>query len=322
MRKNIISSTLILILVLVASGFSYAYSGPETVKNHFDDSSLVIVTQNATFFTPGDNVRISVSLNCRSQYTMDEVKINGANVIPDKNGFASMMMMSGSLGTHEIPVQVSLSGKDGTSHVYVTSVKYDVGQPNTCMALEWGNILYIGVDNSIWISTAASFDLMTVQITGKEATLTKAKEGGHYIIRVKEPTDKCMVDVYANDKIVATAQYKVRYLPDPFVHVSGFKSGDSIHANVFKAAAGIQVGIKDFVFEHQRHKIMSYKLSIYGDKAEIRSASCVGAQFSDEAKELIKQYLEAGTLIVIEDIIVKDDAGPVSKLSPLVYDIK
>lgn len=196
-----------------------------------------------------------------------------------------------------------------------------IGQVNVAVAPLKMNVLYIGVDNPVSIAASASpDDKVTVSVTGGGGIISKL-DAGLYNIRVSALTDDCVVNIYADGKLVGTSKFRVRRLPEPSGTIGGFTSGAYITTSFLQSQTGVGLYLKDSPFE-QKFEISGFKLVLADNKGNIKSIECQGALFSSDAKKNIEQYVKAGDIVTIENIRAKNPEGKEFKIPSLLFNIK
>ena len=182
------------------------------------------------------------------------------------------------------------------------------------------NVLYIGVDNPVSISTTGGgTEQQQVSITGGNGNM-KSLGGGHYIARVNSVTDECYITVSVNGKLAGKTVFRTRTIPRPVATVGGFESGDNVNAGAFKAQGGVGAYIKDFPFQ-LKYSVTSFTLTADNDEGDIDEAPCTGNTWSPKAEQIIKN-LKAGRMVTIDNIRAVGEDGRNQKLPSLVYYIK
>jgi hypothetical protein len=183
------------------------------------------------------------------------------------------------------------------------------------------NVFYIGVDNPITVAASAAADnKVTVSIAGGGGKITKLKPG-MYNVHVTTVTDECLVNVFADGKIVGTSTFRVRPMPAPQPILGWFPSGSKIAADVFKRQVGLATQIENFPFE-THFDIVSYTISVDTDKKDVKSADCLSGVFCEQAKQLIEENVKADRIVTFDKIVAKGPDGTTRRLPSLVYFIK
>ena len=306
------------ILFLLASRFSgFTQQADQSV----DDSTGIVVTQNSTYIMPGQWLEINVFSTCNTNSGINKVLIGGMSVSLRKNGVATFGTPGNSIGLHKIPIEVSFTNSEGELKYKTDTVEYTVGQAHSSIALDKMNVLYIGVDNPISVAASGGGDdKITVSIEGGGG-LTSKIGAGRYMVRVKSLTDECIISLYLDGRIVGASRFRVRNIPVPIGTVGGFTSGDTVVSGAFRAQQGVGAYMKDFPFDIS-YEVIGYTVNIQDEKGLVKSANSQGTYFSAEVKQLIKDHLKPGHLVVIGNLFAKGPDGKTMKLSPLIYHIK
>jgi gliding motility-associated protein GldM len=270
---------------------------------------------------PGDEMEITAGVGAFSKAAQPTVSIEGQNVPLDIDGAAHRKINAAtSLGKHTINVTVSFTDQEGKQQTITKPIEYTVGQAAASIALDKMNVLYVGVDNPISISTTGGgTEEQQVSITGGDGTITSTG-GGHYIARVKGVTDECYITVSVKGKVVGKSQFRTRTIPKPQAYVGGYESGANVPAGAFKAQAGVGAGIKDFPFE-LKFSVTKFTITADTDDGYLDDATCTGNTWSTDARRIINN-LKAGKTVTIDDIYAVGPDGRTQHLPSLVYYIK
>lgn len=195
-------------------------------------------------------------------------------------------------------------------------------QTNISVAPLKMNVLYVGVDNPVSVAAAGSpDDRVMVTITGGGGVVTKINTGA-YNVRVTNPTDDCVMNVYVDGKLAGSSNFRVRLMPEPVASVGGRRSGAYIAGDFFKSQAGVAALIENFPFQ-TKYEIVSFTVVLADEKGNLLSFNCQGSAFSDKAKEYFRQHiLKPGDIVTIEQIMAKAENGKEFKLPSLLYNIK
>jgi gliding motility-associated protein GldM len=286
------------------------------------DSYAAFAETNSSYVMPGDEMEITAGVGAFSKAALPTVMIEGANVPLDVDGAAHRKMNAAtSLGKHAINVVVTFTDQDGKKQTYNKPIEYTVGQSAASIALDKMNVLYIGIDNPVSISTTSGgSEQQQVSISGGGGTI-KALGGGHYIARVSSQSEDCYISVSVNNKLAGKSQFRVRNIPRAQAYVGGYESGANINAGAFIAQSGVGAGIKDFPFD-LKYTVTSFSISCDNDEGDIDVAECQGNTWSAKAVTLIKKDVKPGRTITIDAIRVLNPDGTTKVAPSLVYYIK
>lgn len=291
------------------------------IRKNRDDSSGIVITQNSTYLFPGQTFEIAVFAKCSSDERVKKVLIGGTDLPMTSRGVATFSFQVGAVGLHSIPVEVTYLNKRGAWRKENQLINYTVGQASASVALDKMNVLYIGVNNPVSVAASgAGDDKLTVKIEGAGGSVARVG-AGRYNVRVTKPSDECIISVFVDEKEVGASRFRVRNLPLPVGFVGGHTSGDSVSAGNFKVQQGVSAGLSGFPFE-LTCEIVGYTLIVNTQKGEPKAVACTGAGFSEQARELLNQYLVPGTTVVIGSLFAKGGDGRLMRLAPLEYFMK
>ena len=285
------------------------------------DTYAAFAETNSSYVMPGDEMEITAGVGAFSKAAQPTVNIEGQNVPLDVDGAAHRKMTAAtSLGKHVVNVSVTFTDQEGKVQTIKKPIEYTVGQAAASIALDKMNVLYIGVDNPVSISTSGGgTEEQQVSITGGQGSL-RSLGGGHYIARVNSVTDDCYITVSVKGKVAGKAQFRTRTIPRPIAVVGSYESGSNVPAGAFKAQAGVGCGIKDFPFE-LKYTVTRFTISADTDDGYIDDASCTGNLWSADARRILNN-LKPGKTVTIDDIYAQGPDGRTQHLPSLVYYIK
>ena len=144
--------------------------------------------------------------------------------------------------------------------------------------------------------------------------------GGKYNCRVSQITDKCIINVYVDNKLAGASEFRVQALPPAQAYVGGKQSGEQMTAGEFRSQAGVGAGIMNFPFKLE-YTVVSYNFTCDTDD-DIVNITNQGAAFTQQVRNAINQHVKSGRMVTIEDIRVKGPDGRVNKAPALVYYIQ
>jgi gliding motility-associated protein GldM len=285
------------------------------------DTYAAFAETNSSYVMPGDEMEITAGVGAFSKAAQPTVTIEGQNVPLDIDGAAHRKLNAAtSLGKHAINVTVKFTDQEGKVQIITKPIEYTVGQAAASIALDKMNVLYIGVDNPVSISTTGGgTEEQQVSITGVNGNI-KSIGGGHYIARVNSVTDDCYITVSVKGKVAGKSQFRTRTIPRPIAVVGSYESGSNVPAGAFKAQAGVGCGIKDFPFE-LKYLVTKFTISADTDDGYIDDAACTGNTWSADARRILNN-LKGGKTVTIDDIYATGPDGRTQHLPSLVYYIK
>ncbi len=283
------------------------------------DTYTAIVGQNSNYLMPGQELEIKAGVGAFSKAAQPTISIGGSNVAIGEEGYALYKGQAGGVGSHTVPVRISFfnqtTGKDDVREV---NVEYVVGSANASIALDKMNVLYIGVPNPVTIAASGGGD-DKVNASISNGSLSRVGPG-KYIANVNSVNDNTIITVSVDGKVAGQSQFRVRTIPEAQAYVGGQPSGANIAAGAFKAQGGVGAGIKNFPFELS-YDVVSFTFTCDTDD-DIISVPSSGANFSGAVSNAIKQHVQAGRTVTIDNIRVKGPDGRTTTAPSLVYYIK
>jgi gliding motility-associated protein GldM len=305
--------------------------------NQFDAK----VIPNSTVVTIGSEYKADVFVSATSTTMVPEVFIgattdstgspncNGCvgNALPNENGMGKFIDRPSSEGEKKWSGVIRIKQPDGSYLHYPFNQSYTAQKPNSVVAAEKMNVLYIGVDNPMAISVPGVPNTQVrPSISGSGGTLSpnSAAGGGHYIAKVTT-VGKAVISVSATvgDKNMSmgTFEYRVKRVPDPIATIANSKGGP-INKNVLAAGTLIPL-LENFDFQ-LFFKITKFRLTVIPKGKDLLEYEGSGNQLTGQMREAI-QKLRAGDKVFFEYIKAIMDKSPdrtERSLSPMAFTVQ
>jgi hypothetical protein len=197
------------------------------------------------------------------------------------------------------------------------AVKQKQEPPVAAVSLSKMNVLYLGVDNPVTIAVANyQSSKIRPEITNGKIT---SKDGGYYnyVIQPKN-VGMAILKIYAGDKLISNAEFRVKRVPDPVAKIGGYKSG-LIQKDILLNQEILSVDMENFDFD-LRFIVTSFKLSTHV-KGIMTGVSSSSNTITQEQKTLIEKAV-SGQKIYFEEIKVVGPDGAIRNLAPLIIELK
>ncbi|HSK12931.1 MAG TPA: gliding motility protein GldM [Phnomibacter sp.] len=277
-----------------------------------------LVSQNTEYTLPGQPIKITAGLGAFSTDNLPTVTINGTpRTVDPATGTATWETTAAGGGDQSVKVVVNFTDPNtGQRQTLEKVVKYTVGQPSgASIFLEKMNVMYIGVDNPVTISSGSGrAERMTVSFSG--GSISPAGGGGKYVTK---PTTAGPATVNVNVEGKSFAfPIRVKPLPDP-VPLVGTLSGGKMPSAQFKVMGGVRAVLKDSEFDAP-FQVISY--TIAGNGAGFQQYTPVnitGAQWGSNA---VITQCRPGSTIFIDDIIARGPDGKNRKLPSIAFQLQ
>lgn len=278
------------------------------------DKFEILTSQNTNYLLPGQTLEIKAGIGAFSSAAKPTISINGVSQVANDSGFARYATTVGG-GSGEVPVSVSFKDPNtGQTMTKSTTVKYTVGQPSgASIFLEKMNVMYIGVENPVTISTGSGKrENAKVSFTGGSIS----GSGDRYTVK---PTQQGPATFTINvDGKSYPFPIRVKRLPPPTPMV-GQMSGGKMSSAQFKAMGGVRAVLKDSEFDAP-FTVLSYTLAGNGAGfSQYTPAQINGATWG--SNPVIAQC-KPGSTIFIDDIMAKGPDGVPQKLPSIAFQLQ
>jgi gliding motility-associated protein GldM len=282
------------------------------------------VIANSTVVTIGSQYQADVFLSATSSTMAPEVFVGATydsvknemrggepNPLPVEGGYAKFTRSPSSEGEQKWGGVIRVKKPDGSYDYYPFQSSYVAQKPNSVVAAEQMNVLYIGVDNPMAISVpGVSNDKVRANISGAGGSFrpNPAKGGGHYMATVTT-VGKAVISVSAEigGKVMpmGTFEYRVKRVPDPVAEISNSRGG-GIQKSLL--AAGTLIPKLDNFDFNLFFKIISFKMTIIPRGKDLLEYEATGNQLSQQMRDAIAK-LRTGDKVYIEYIKARMDKG-------------
>jgi gliding motility-associated protein GldM len=282
------------------------------------------VIANSTVVTIGSQYQADVFLSATSSTMAPEVFVGATfdsvknemrggepTPLPVEGGYAKFTRSPSSEGEQKWGGVIRVKKPDGQYEHYPFQSSYVAQKPNSVVAAEQMNVLYIGVDNPMAISVpGVSNDKVRATISGAGGAFrpNPAKGGGHYMATVTT-VGKAVISVSAEigGKVMpmGTFEYRVKRVPDPVAEISNSRGG-GIQKSLL--AAGTLIPKLDNFDFNLFFKIISFKMTIIPRGKDLLEYEATGNQLSQQMRDAIAK-LRTGDKVYIEYIKARMDKG-------------
>lgn len=285
----------------------------EVILDRFE----VLTSQNSTYLLPGQTLEVKAGIGSFSSAAKPTITINGVSQVANDSGFARYTTtISGGAGG-AIPIKVSFKDPNTGQVTEKTSeVRYTVGQPSgASIFLEKMNVMYVGVDNPVTISTGSgkreganvSFSLGSASAAGGDRYIVKPTEVGPATLTIRTADGKSY-----------PFPIRCKLLPNPIAMVGTLKGG-KVSSAQFKVMGGVRAQLEDSEFE-ANFQIVSYTIAGNGAGfSQYTPVQVTGAVWGNNA---VISQCKPGSTVYVDDIIARGPDGKNRKLPPIVFQLQ
>lgn len=277
-----------------------------------------LVSSKSSYVLVGDKYEATIGLGAYSTAIVPEVYVGGSR-IEVKEGKATYSVSATHQGTFTVPTLVKIPKRSGGFEEAKGELKYDVGVPaGAAVMLDKMNVVYIGVENPITISSGAGDEKTSVVPTGGGISLTHTGPG-KYVAKATTPDLKAHINVSVKGGKTTDFPIRVKRIPDPIPTLGGKLRGGNAQPGTIKAQTGIVPILENFDFE-ARFTVESYRM-VLASKGDIFPVEGQGPLFSAQAQALLTRA-KPKDIIYIEEIKVRGPDGSPRKIGQIVFTIQ
>ena len=277
-----------------------------------------LVSSKSSYVLVGDKYEATIGLGAYSTAIVPEVYVGGKQ-LQIKDGKATYEVPASASGTFKVPTLVKIPKRSGGFEEAKGELEYTVGVPaGAAVMLDKMNVVYIGVDNPITISSGAGDEKTSVVPNGGGITLSKAGPG-KYIAKATTPDMKAGISVSVKGGKTTAFPIRVKRIPDPIPTLGGKLRGGNAQPGTIKAQTGIVPVLDNFDFE-ARFTVESYDM-VFVSKGEIFRASTSGPLFSAQMQTFLSRA-KPKDVIYLEEIKVRGPDGSPRKIGQIVFTVQ
>ena len=277
-----------------------------------------LVSSKSSYVLVGDKYEATIGLGAYSTAIVPEVYVGGTRV-EVKDGKATYSVPATHAGSFTVPTLVKIPKRSGGFEEAKGELKYDVGVPaGAAVMLDKMNVVYIGVDNPITISSGAGDEKTSAIPTGGGITLTHSGPG-KYIAKATTPDLKAHINVSVKGGKSTDFPIRVKRIPDPVPTLGGKLRGGNAQPGTIKAQTGIVPVLDNFDFE-ARFNVESYDM-VFVSKGEIFRATTSGPLFNPQMQTFLSRA-KPKDVIYLEEIKVRGPDGTPRKIGQIVFTIQ
>ncbi len=281
------------------------------------DAFQAIASANTNYCMPGDPVEVYAGVGAFSEASKPTIVINGSPTAL-QDGMATFKTTAAGAGEHSVPVSISYTKPDGTIATLKKDIKYTVGTPSgAAVMMDKMNVIYIGVDNPLTVSSGAGAEKTSVSGTGGGLAVNKGAAPGKYIARATT-VGQATINVNVTGGKAFQFPVRIKRIPDPVPTLGGKLRGGNAQVGTIKAQSGVVAILENFDFE-ARFNVQSYSM-IYSSKGDVYRSETSGPLFNAQMQGFMGRA-KPKDIIFLDDIKVVGPDGQSRKLGQIAFQI-
>jgi gliding motility-associated protein GldM len=269
------------------------------------DKFQAFIGSNSQYVLPGQEIKITGGIGAFSSAAQPTVTINGRQVALNDKGVAELSETASGSGTKQYKVRVDFKTPDGKQDFREETIDVTVGTPSGAAAsADKMNVLYLGVDNPMTISTG-SIKKESAKISFNGGALQNVG-GDKYIARPSAEPGKYAITVSGDGK-TNSFEFRVKRLPNPTAYVGSYKSG-AVPSSAIKLMGGVRAALEDSEFDAP-FSVIGYTITFTGRPfgGDLSTKVISGPAWDAAKAELNK--CTPGCAVFVDNIKVKGPDG-------------
>jgi len=247
------------------------------------DEYEALIAADKSYVIVGEELNAEIFLGAYSSTTDNiSVRVNG-RAVPVRNGKAIFSNQAGSIGTHDLNVEIK-ARDPRTNKVtsYTRKFTYEVGERSVTTSADKMNVFYLGVENPLSVS-AAGVASGEVQVSGTGGDISKASNG-KYIVKPRRPGN-ATITVSGGGLSPTKFEYRVKAIPTPIARL-GDKNSGIMKPNVFKAYNKVYPHLDNFDFE-AKCNLIGFELVRVDKHGDVFDSQNRGGTYSEKTRRLV-----------------------------------
>jgi len=285
------------------------------------DRFAAVAVAPTSYLIQGQPYTAKVFLTAYDSKSNPEILVNGTSLpVTDGQGVYSVNTSEPGIFTWHGTIHVQQT--DGEVKTYETEpMTYQVARPSAVVSPDAMNVLYIGVDNPISVSSPG-IPSESIHVSGVGAGISLRRTGNRYVARVSstgEATINVSANIDGNSQRIGSSKFRVKRIPKPTARVAG-KTGGRISATQLRGQNFLSAALDDFEFD-AKFTISRFSMYIQNPRVDpLLFQQPGGASFTAQMKSGLNG-VTVGSVVMIYDIVGKGPDGMEQNLDGIIFQV-
>ena len=289
-----------------------------TTEEHVFNAFEPIYSASSSYVLSGDKYEATIGLGAYSTNVTPEIYVNGRQ-LPVKDGKAVFEQTTSAAGSFKLKTVVKVPKRNGQFDEFAKDIEYTVGVPaGAAVMLDKMNVLYIGVDNPLTVSSGSGDEKTVVTASGGGVTLNKVGPGKYIAKATTVGKANLKVAVQGATGAPKDFELRVKRIPDPVPTLGGKLKGGNAQVGTIKAQSGVIAVLDNFDFQ-ARFTIKSFVM-LLSSKGDLLKAETNGPSFNEQMMGFLSRA-RVKDVIIIDDITAVGPDGTTRKLGNIAFTI-
>lgn len=278
------------------------------------DKFAAVAVAPTSYLVQGQPYKAEVFLTASDSKSQPAISVNGSALqIVDGKGVYSVPTNREGIFSWTGVIRVKQT--DGTFKEYRTPQQtYQVARPSAVVSPDKMNVLYIGVNNPISVSSPGTpTDKIRVSMSGGSIS---SAGGGKYNVRVSSPgTARISVSAEVapgKTQTLSSTEFRVKRIPDPIAKFAG-KTGGSMATVALKAQNALFAKLDNFDFDAS-FRVTKFTMILAKPRADAIVLSTSGGQLSSSMSSALNGIVP-GTRVIFDNIVAVGPDGTPRQLN-------
>jgi len=285
------------------------------------DRFAAVAVAPTSYLILGQPYTAKVFLTAYDSRSNPNISVNGTPLtVTDGQGDYTVNTSQPGIFTWQGTIRVQQT--DGQVKVYETEpMTYQVARPSAVVSPDAMNVLYIGVDNPISVSSPG-IPSESIRVSGSGAGISIRPAGSQYVARVGS-TGEAVISVSANidgkAQRIGSSKFRVKRIPKPTARVGG-KAGGRISVTQLRGQNFLSAALDDFEFD-AKFAISRFSMYIQNPRVDpLLFQQPGGASFTAQMKSGLNG-VTVGSVVMIYDIVGKGPDGMEQNLDGIIFQV-
>lgn len=266
-----------ILLLAVACTTAVAQTNPDTSDIH------IISSPKSGYVIQGEKFETEIFVLARGKSLPDRdyyIQVNGKQFFPE-NGRVRYSAFAADYGLNLYTVKATI--RNGTEDITLSrAFSYEVGQRCIAVSASKMEVLYVGVDNPLFVA-AAGIPSQEVRVGATGAVISRTGPM-FFEVQVAQP-GQVAIDVEAGS-LRYTSIFRAKPIPDPTPFFGGLTLSEQMDADKFKSQGGVGLMLNNFDFD-VKCDMLAYEVVRIAPDGARESAMNEGPRFGEAARALI-----------------------------------
>lgn len=277
------------------------------IKNYTFDNLVPIISTENGYVLVGEKFKANITLGAYNSNANLKMTVGG-NPVKVEDGVGKFETIESSPGEFYQSLTIN---QEGNPRNVTGTVKYTVYSPILSISLDKMDDVYIGLENTIYISVNG-VNPKEINVTTDQGNLMLVQPGVYRLLINSATSNRLKIRVTVKTKDGNTMsfprkEFRIKALPKPVLKIGTIGFDKPISLVEFKVQKQALAVLQSFIFDGVAFSVSSYTFTAI--TAEGKRVIAVEGNSLDAIQEIVGK-LKSGDIIMFSDIKVMGPGGP------------